>query len=44
MDAKLKEDEANESLKIWQSQGDMPPNEILGRILVAQNEVNKYLI
>ncbi|KRT80617.1 hypothetical protein AMK59_5512, partial [Oryctes borbonicus] len=39
MDAKLKEDEANEALARWQSQGDMPPNEVLGRILIAQNEV-----
>lgn len=44
MDAKLKEDEASEALRAWQSHGDMPPNEVLGRILIAQNEVSKKKI
>lgn len=43
MNGKMKEEEANEALKRWQSHGDMPPNEALGRILIAQNEVPFYL-
>ncbi|XP_022917817.1 putative leucine-rich repeat-containing protein DDB_G0290503 [Onthophagus taurus] len=39
-ESKLKEEESIEALNKWKIHGDMPPNEILGRILITQNEID----
>lgn len=41
LETKVKEEEVGEEIKKWEKTGEMPTPEVLGRLIVSQNEVSK---